>query len=494
MPVLESGGCRLENLDTVNVIVGRNGSGKSRFMRSLAKLRQDEAQFHVSYVSPERAGTLQFDPSVEQNSRNAHWFIDSRDRNQAPSFKQQSWRYLRHVETLFSRRLESESKLRLDITKTFQSEYLDRINRLLFNVRVSQTSNLDNTFEFVDLEGRTLKPDDLSSGEAEAVSLSSEVLWFLERCDEARTNVLLLDEPDVHQHPDLQARFAQFLLHGLQQLRDDVRKRTYVVIATHSTALICALGSAEFTTLGTKEFAVDTVTLSNPSTALRKSLAFFGHPLSLAISNDPLLILEGEDDEQVWTQAARTSQGKIRLFPCLSSSVDVQTELERFCAKLLGALYDQPKGFSLRDGDGKKENLEAIGPIQRFRLECYAIENALLADECLAQLSSTWPDFKERASDWLQKNQQHQSRASLEALIESVDRGRHTKLKDVRVLIPVILGSKKPWERIIGQAIAGLHGSTPETASPDTSLVSYIGGPCLTALGVLTEHVLTRQA
>ena len=77
----------------------------------------------------------------------------------------------------------------------------------------------------------------LSSGEAQLLTLSLDLLlasemWKLEN----KQGTLLVDEPDPHLHPDMQQRFAKFLIN---------LNREYgcsIIIATHSTTLLSALG------------------------------------------------------------------------------------------------------------------------------------------------------------------------------------------------------------------------------------------------------------
>ena len=75
-------------------------------------------------------------------------------------------------------------------------------------------------------------------------------------------------------------------------------------------------------------------------------------PSPFSLSDDVALILEGEDDERVWQQAARTSQGKIKVFPVLADSVNQQGALETFCIQLLKNTLRQPSRLfdSRRDG------------------------------------------------------------------------------------------------------------------------------------------------
>jgi AAA15 family ATPase/GTPase len=471
----------LLDISNVNIILGRNGAGKSRFLRALdIELSNDtnNLNFNVRYISPERAGVFRRDANLEINAdRNTGYIKDIRRRNQAENFKAASANFLREIELIYLRRLQDSQAMRDDSQRHFRIDRIDKINGLLSNVSIDQA---DAGFVFVSSSGDVVPPDQISSGESEAISLATEIIYFFETLDQLKFNVLLLDEPDVHLHPDLQARLAKFILREVAELSDETRSNVAICLATHSTPFVCALAESKYTSIGTKDFGVKEVQQKAAPQQLKKVAPFFGHPLSLSLSNDVMLILEGEDDERVWQQAARTSQGRIRLFPVLATSVDQQFELEEFSAQLLKSLYDEPLAYSLRDGDGKNGELQPVGPVIRFRLNCYAIENALLSDECLHLLGGDWGTFQISANGWIEENQTHRDKDLVVELIGSVDRMRYKKIKNIRQLICSIFGSKKPWTVVVGQAIGNLNTSSLQIGSD--SLVNFIGTDSIQAL------------
>ncbi|MGH8157570.1 MAG: AAA family ATPase [Rhodanobacter sp.] len=463
----DGGTVALQQMNRINVILGRNGSGKSRFLRLLDECMTGKTDYRVRYVTPERSGVFQREPSTETNMRNPQWTIQARRSNQTSNFKSMSHVYLRNAESAYLRKLQNSDAR----GRSFQTDCLNPISRLLNNVSIEQD---DPDFIFRSTNGDPVNPDQLSSGESETIALASEVLHFFRTIDTTKLNVLLLDEPDVHQHPDLQARFGLYLLDQLESLEEEQKAKVVICIATHSTPLVCSLASSNHTAIGTKEFDSDTVILAPLSNHIKKIAPFFGHPLSLSLSHDPMLILEGEDDERVWQQAARSSQGRVRIFPVLAHSVNQQSELESFSGPMLTALYDKPVAYSLRDGDGTTEALAKVGPVIRFRLQCYAIENALVTTECLVKLGIDWTKFQKLAASWIEENKGHEDVALLKELTTSEDRLRHKKIKDIRQLVVSIAGSTKPWEVIVGQALA----TTIETASNPTdpfALLAFIG-------------------
>ncbi len=376
----------------------------------------------------------------------------------------------REAETLYLRRLANNLEIRMDSTRNFETDRLSKINQLLTNISI-EMGNTD--FEFRSLaDGQIISPNDISSGESEAVSLAAEIIYFFDTIDPAKFNLLLLDEPDVHLHPDLQARLGKLIITMLDEMKSDASNIS-VCLSTHSSPLVCSLADSQYVSIGTKSFAVDTVELKPAGAELRKAAPFFGHPLSLSLSEDAALIMEGEDDERVWQQAARSSQGRIKVFPVLAGSVDQQGELEAFCVDLLGTLYDNPLAFSLRDGDGVVgQPLEHRLPIKRYRLHCYAIENALLTDPCLAVMGATWEGFVAAATKWSADNPEHADASLVKELAGSSDRLRHKKIKKIRQLVCAILDCKKPWEVVVGQAIGAIAN---EDIANSNMLISFLG-------------------
>lgn len=482
---LEWGQSSLVGLNNLNIIMGRNGAGKSRFMRSLDQGLDHNNQYYIRYVSPERAGTFERDGNIlTYMGNNPNYLREVRAVNQAGNFKAASAVLLQESELIYYRKLEKDTERRLDVERTFRNDRIRKINSLLSNVYLDID---ESKFIFKTIDGEIIKPSELSSGESEAISLATEILYFFDTLHKDRMNILLLDEPDVHLHPDLQARLAKLILTMLEEFNEHVNS-ICIIVSTHSAPFVCAVSDSPFTSIGTKSFGNEHVTLERASDQLKKIGPFFGHPLSLTLNNDVPLIVEGEDDERVWQQAARSAQGKIKLFPVLASSVDQQGKLENFSVDLLKTLYDEPLAFSLRDGDGAvNQPLEHNGPLKRYRLNCYAIENLLLTDQCLQVMNTDWRSFRALADQWLRANEKaaeanktEQARFELVAsLIQSEDRLQHAKIKDIRNTVCVIAGCKKPWEVVVGQGIGAI---TPDDIAKITMIVDFIGQEAVSAL------------
>jgi hypothetical protein len=505
---LTCGSYVLKNITPLNLIVGKNGTGKSRFLRAIGENLFNTGT-NVFYISPERGGIFADDATTE-DLMNTFAMKKSRFRNHVANYRSLSSHLLRILQERLAPTMEwDEIKSAYRRGKfrkgqgpwsfMFGEAYLSKINRLLTNVTIDESSDETQDtlregpplahYIFRSYGGDIIPPDQLSSGELEIITLCSEILWFLSYAERISSvsHALLIDEPDLHLHPDLQARFARFLISELEGLQLNTFERTVVIIATHSTALICAMAESKFASIGTKYFGDEIVHQRSVDLGFKNTAPFFGHPLSKIINDDQILILEGEDDERVWAQAARTAQGRIKLYPCLAGSVDQQIQLERYCQRILPAIYDDPIAFSLRDGDGVVGPIEPLGVVKRYRLQCYAIENILLTDDCLRGFRSSWKDFCGRAQVWRVENSGREEATLIKCIIESADRARHLKIKSVRLLICHILGSNKPWEVHVGQAIGALFLCSEDMkGGGSASLLDFIGTEFLAAIGLQT--------
>lgn len=227
MDLLNVSGYNLRGLDTKNILLGKNGCGKSRLLKQLEQgLRSGPGGGVVRYLSPERGGVLQYEPAIEHNiTTNISWLADTRRHNQAQQFRQQSAAQFRRLELLFLREIERSPTIRADPTVVFD-RIVERINGLLDRVRIERG---DPSFKLFDRKSNApVQPQDISSGESELISLGIECLVFERECGSDKPNFLLIDEPDVHLHPDLQARFARFI-EGLV-----CSGKFSLLIATHS--------------------------------------------------------------------------------------------------------------------------------------------------------------------------------------------------------------------------------------------------------------------
>lgn len=467
MDLLALAGYDLRGLATQNIVLGKNGCGKSRLLKTIEQnLRTRPDIGAVRYISPERAGVLQYEANVEQNiTTNIGYLADSRRQNQAQQFRQQSAAQFRKLELLVLREIEKNPTFRNDPSKTFDT-VVEKINTLLDRIYIKRG---DPSFTIHDRKTDAIVgAAEVSSGESELVSLGIECLVFARECIPERLNLLLLDEPDVHLHPDLQARFARFLM--------DLVKESPIsfLLATHSTAFLGAMSANADTRIAFMQSGQQDLNFVSVGYTLKRILPVFGaHPLSNVFNEAPVLLVEGEDDERIWQQAVRSGKGIIAVYPVSVDSVTQLSAFESEVAKIIGAVYDGAVGYSLRDRDDDPAEIGDIGPVKRFRLNSRAAENLLLSADVLARENITWAELQTRITTWISNNPTHPHFSEVSVFAQEGFDRRNADLKVIRNDLVGLMGSNKPWEILVGQAIAALARGEGLT-DPD-SLREYLG-------------------
>lgn len=462
---ITAGGYSLTDLSRINVILGKNGCGKSTLLKTVEHGLTSDQLGGKKYVTPERGGTLTYDPGVEQTmSNNPDWISSSRRVNQFPQFRQQTMAEFRRLEMSVYRDAERKGEV-----PAF-APYLAQINGLLDNIEVRSQ---DMTFAiFSKPNGESVDAGNISSGEAELISLGIELLAFATSLDTTKTNYLFLDSPDVHLHPDLQGRFIKFLIELVEKYR------FRVVLATHSTAILGGLAeytnaSIAFMKTGDKDLTFEPI-----SDIHRRVLPVFGaHPLSNVFNEAPVMIVEGDDDVRVWQQAVRSSDQKIRVYPVACGGVDAMHSYEAEVQRIVLAVYENARVFSLRDRDGVADAaLVDEAPIVRMRLACRSAENLMLTDEVLTACGLNWEEAKRRVDLWLESNRSHDRHSDVASFRDGGYDRKGWDLKEIRMLmIGTILNSTKAWEVAVGQTIAGLERSDSHGPISEHSLLAYLG-------------------
>ena len=450
MDLTNIGGFSLIGLSRKNVILGKNGSGKSFLLKVVEQHLQGNAAYgRVRYISPERGGVLLYDPGMDQTiSNNPGWMGEQRRKNQSGNFRQQSATLFRRLEYLVLREIEQEHGQNGYIPRNFDTT-VEKLNTLLDRVLIKRDNN--KAFTIVERDTNVeATPDVISSGESELISLGIEFLVFVKECDATKENILFVDEPDVHLHPDLQDRLARFIIDVLKD------KTITLVLATHSTAILASLADDVSTRVAFMRRKDKSLNFKPVSAVDRSILPIFGaHPLSNVFNQAPVLLIEGEDDVRVWQQAVRSSQGKIRVFPCDVDGLAHFAEFETEVSNIIDAVYDNAKAYSLRDRDQQSELINDVGHVNRMRLGCRAAENLMLTNEVVSSVGHDWNSLTEKIEQWIEANHNHQYHADMAYFEASGLDRKNYDLKDIRNIL-VGLMSNKPWEVLVGQAIATL--------------------------------------
>ena len=477
MSIFRIEGLNQDDKGRIFTIIGKNGSGKSTFLRDLdnrAKQFNDNIGI-IKYISPERGGKFSFDAAMFQNMHSSDDFASQRRRqNSVTQFREMSFVEFQKLETLVLRKIESDNDTRAS-DFTFNST-LEEINQLIDNISVSRGTR--EGFNINDCSnGESRNPEQISSGEAEIICLAIEILSFVYQADHSennnKINLLLIDEPDVHLHPDLQQKLANLITKAIKD------KPICAFIATHSTAFLAGIKN-ENCYVCFKNNNSD-IKFSKVNEVLENVIPIFGaHPLSGIFNSNPILLLEGEDDERVWQQALRTSSGRLKYWPCVAGDIQSLNEHEVLASNILDSVYDQALAYSLRDGDNITEPLNDIDNVTRFRLNCKASENLLLTDDVLNFLNTNWEDLKTNINEWLNvnENSQNPKYQKMKDFSENFDRQNYN-LKEIRLILLYIIGTNKPWEVAIGQTIALLNSSSNNN---DGSLKKFLGEKIVTEL------------
>lgn len=472
-------GNSIDGYGGINVILGKNGSGKSTLLR-LMDQQLSVSEACVRYITPERGGELTYDGNIETNrANNPQWMTQTRRKNRYEQFRQSSVAEFRNLETLVLRSIEGDPAIRAT-DFNFDTE-IEQINQILDRVRLVRADAAG--FQIMHKhEARNVAASELSSGESELISLAVEVVYFSYLCKQDKyreqDNWLLLDEPDVHLHPDLQHRLMQLLVNSTR----DVSGR--VAIATHSTSILSALcGMSDTVRVGLKHFGPTSLVFRSVDDAMRSVLPMFGaHPLSNVFNQKPPLIVEGEDDERIWQAAVRRSGGRLSLYPCVASNIQSMNQYEEAASGIIESVYENAKAYSLRDRDDQPYEIADLGSVFRMRLMCRNAENLIVSDDVLDELGTNWPDLQSGLEKWIADNPTHIRFAAATAFRDSGWDRKGFQLKELRMVIVGITGSNKPWEVAVGQAIARLAERDSES---DHSLASYLGGKAVATLGLL---------
>jgi len=294
----------------------------------------------------------------------------------------------------------------------------------------------------------------LSSGEAQIFALGLDLLTIaaMWNIDNESPRLLLLDEPDLHLHPDLQQHLARFLVELVH------RYRLQLLVASHSTTLLASLGQfgGSLTSVIFLNNSVEEQDAFLFDTYLKElSACLGGHALMGPLFAMPLLLVEGDDDYRVWSNAARSGQLRLAVLPTGGDEIENSGRALERLLSVLRADPKQPSGYLLRDGDDKGQPSDERKHVLRLRLSCHELENLYLTDEMLAALGTDWerareeikrhaPQFGEKAERLTDLADSNRAEADLKNLMEELTRILDPKSVDWRVRLGRLLGSSRP--------------------------------------------------
>jgi len=438
--VSPSGKWKLENLKSLSVLFGKNGSGKSHGLRGI--YNNAHSKFH--YCNPEKAGSFNYEPNIFESELSSAR-TQGRTENLNPNYFQQ---VVTRLQVFFAKRgrwvngkppishLELQDMLRT-LLPDYEIELLDDKPY----VKLSANINLNQ----------------LSSGERHILGVGLDIvtvcgIWKLDgQGTEGRK--LLIDEPDAHLHPDIHQNFALFL-------KDIVRIfNVQVLLATHSTTLLAALGHYFGEDLGVIFCRKGTERqIAVPFSKVHKDLATIlgGHALMGPLFSIPLLLVEGDDDYRIWSQVPRHHRFSFSVLPCNGEEIfDHQKKLESIFISITGS-STQKSGFALIDGDKPMPQVSQER-IEYLRLNCRESENLYFTLDVLQSFGMTWEAAKAKVKAEAHKFGQKAEKLSQ---IESWNMQKDD-LKNIVNEVAEILDPKKlHWTVRVGKVIgAGAFGN-----------------------------------
>jgi len=465
---LGEGTWELKGLKRITVLFGKNGSGKSTILEWLGanlgdvapdasnitviRNRSDRRRVHTEKIVPERGGLNRPEGSYLNNLLDSPtWFEQQMRGNVQPNYRQLvASKFQNYIMKFASVRRYGSPYRRAQEMR----EYLNKLLPPKHEVFILEG---ESRFQVRKRgEAHPIPPENLSSGEREALSLGIDILVTVFQAEAERQHlVLLLDEPDVHLHPDLQHRL--FVM-----LNELVGRSHYmqVIIATHSPAF---LSDAEDVGVIWVDEALDELRPRTIPSWFNPLLLTLGKGvLSPILSNIRTLLVEGPDDYLVWHQAVRSSGGTLKLvvIDCGSKS-----EIDKYIGeinRLLGSLSEPGeapnKVVALKDSDGGRTSASQSQFVQVFWTQCHELENCIFSD----QVSSE--EFRQACAvgDFMHED----IKGRLETLVTSLP------------------PSERTWQQRIGAEIGkAFHGGeVSQLADSPNSIVNYLGKDFLEAL------------
>jgi predicted ATPase len=457
---------RLTGLTNLVAVFGKNGSGKSRLLRSWRDNHWDNSH----YIVPERTGELDYQAQYLEQQVSAQRRQENSARNFNENYRRQ---IVGRIQAYLMTRGASEGETAAPCAPT---ELTKAMSRLLpdFDLRIVPERTPPYELRRAADETTINRVDELSSGEAQLLLLGLDILTVAAMWEISGTErrVMLIDEPDAHVHPDLLVRFADFLTEAAE---------TYgfqTIIATHSPSLLAALG--QFGGGGASVLYLDRVGTdfqAQPFDDILKELAscLGGHALMGPLFGVPLLLVEGDDDYRIWSQVPRHHVVSFSVLPSGGQQIiNHQRALER----VMNALREpgeHKSGYALVDGDKGKPQENSETPQQHIafiQLNCHESENLFLADEVLTTLGDlTWDQAQEKigaeAANYGAKEE------ALRAVI-GCDRRSHD-LKLVIEQLSLILDPKRVHWTVRVAAVIG-------KSRPSGQIGEFLGEEVITAL------------
>jgi hypothetical protein len=453
----------LSGFGEVTVLLGRNGAGKSVLLRQWRNGYADT----VHYINPERSGHIGFDANIY-----AQLILNNElpsDQNIDPQYRQKSatsiQRYLTSYAINEGKVLFVQKELAAFLNIVLPGYEFELIDRPPFwkGKRVDTGQVIESS-------------EQLSSGESQMLSMTMDIATQYGRLPDHTTEfkTLLIDEPDAHIHPEIQLNFCKFVA--------EIQRRLglRVVVATHSVEIIggFALHCPERTSIAIVRPKETTIAGQKLDGLRAETVSTFGGGVIMGrIFGSQLLLVEGDDDHDMWSQAARHGLIDVAAVPC--GGADFVKKRQRALEGLFSGLRDpRPAkyGLALLDGDQPLPQPSSTCPqdyVQFVRLNCHETENLLLSDEVLAKFDLDWTMAQARIA----ASPCDESHKAKLAAISADGRGSADLKGMTGTLESVLFPNAGRWTRIVGNVLGAKRpeGQIAEFLGPN--LVEALYGP-----------------
>jgi len=425
-----------------NVIFGKNGSGKSILLRSWRDMSPEK----IHYIVPERAGEILFSPTHLSRELNG---MSRRDMTMYNFYDHYRDSVIARIQSYFIKRGNYRGK---NIPGD-PDEIEKMLAFLLPEFKIGLQGDMP-PYKLIrhNSDKAIMDITNLSSGEAQLLTLGIDIItiaaiWELEGQED---NWILIDEPDLHLHPDLQIRLAEFIAKVAKHFNCKVG------IATHSTSLLAAIGYfAEENLALFLANPNESDWIGEPWTKYHNICArvLGGHLLLGTLFAVPILLVEGDDDYKIWSEIPRHHRVQFAVLPCNGEEIH---QHQKYLEKLFTAISDKPsiKGIALLDGDKALPTNKHNNPqnyIKFIKLGCRESENLYITDDVLKDIGLTWSEAQQKIRSESSKYDGDKKQRLL-SIAES-DRKNHD-IKPIINQISQILDPKNvPWTMRVGKTL-----------------------------------------
>lgn len=286
-------------------------------------------------------------------------------------------------------------------TKRFE----DMLAQLLYPKKMAPIVAESTTLEYFDEDGSKRSFSELSSGEQEVIVLSFDIL--LQNPSDC---VILIDEPEIHLHPELTFRLIKVL--------KSIGERNQYFLFTHSTDIIGSSFDTGIYFIRPKSRVSDgnqVVRVDRESFSQLEHVPNLRETIGMVSLGKKLLFVEGANssiDRNVFSTLARSMKSDLAIVP--SSSARNVSNMSLICETLRQGLFGL-EIFMIRDRDSLTDEQiahykeKSAGKL--IFLPFYEMENAFLDPDALysvlkrvkPETSLSSQDIKDRLTDLARK-------------------------------------------------------------------------------------------